>query len=239
MPGNNDSDSNLHWLDWLHFLRSVIAAAPGLALLVVCFTLAVLCCLIWISFAQLLLNALGEERVGPSGQRNLHPLRLIEQISYEQLLPVKMTPSHFITADKRSDSICMLQLSAILRLARSCFQYIMTNIITSTSLFMDSTNRQTHRACQVSINYNHGPAVSASTGLLGLCWALQIFRTTQVESLLSFIFLCSFFLLIAAADQVWWLNPDLPLSLPAGRDVRSSESPPVAERRNLLWRCPL
>lgn len=100
-------------------MRSVIAAAPGLALLVVCFTLAVLCCLIWISIAQLLLNALGGEQVGPSGQRNLHPLRLIEQISYEQLLPVKMTLSHFITADKRSDSICMLQLSAIPTLARS------------------------------------------------------------------------------------------------------------------------
>lgn len=133
------------------------------------FTLDMLYCLIRISITQLILKALGQERVGPSGQRNLHPLRLIEQISYEQLLPVKMTPFHFITADKRSDSICMLQLSAILRLTRSCFQYIMTNIITSTSLFMDSTNRQTHGACQVSINYSHGPAVSVSTWLLGLC----------------------------------------------------------------------
>lgn len=146
------------------------------------FTADVLCCLIWISIAQLLLNALGEERVGPSGQRNLHPLRLIEQISDEQLLPVKMTLSHFITADKRSDSICMLQLSAIPKLARSCFQYIMTNIITSTSLFMDSTNRQTHRACQVSINYSHGLAVRTSTWLLALCCSLQIFSTMQVES---------------------------------------------------------
>lgn len=54
---------------------------------------------------------------GPPGLKNnlrLHPLRIIEQISYEQLLPVKMTRYHFIAMDKRSDSICMLQLSAIL-----------------------------------------------------------------------------------------------------------------------------
>lgn len=54
---------------------------------------------------------------GPWGQRInrcLHSLQIIEQISNEQLLPVKMTRFHFITMDKRSDSICMLQLSAIL-----------------------------------------------------------------------------------------------------------------------------
>lgn len=78
-------------------------------------------CRIWISITQLILKAKGQERGGPSGQRNLHPLRLIEQISYEQLLPVKMTRFHFIATDKRSDGICILQLSAILKLADSCF----------------------------------------------------------------------------------------------------------------------
>lgn len=71
----------------------------------------------WISATQLTLEAKGEERGGPSGQRInrcLYSLRIIEQISNEQLLPVKMTCFHFITMDKRSDSICMLQLSAIL-----------------------------------------------------------------------------------------------------------------------------
>lgn len=77
-----------------------------------------------------------------------------------------MTRFHFIAMDKRSDSICILQLSAVLRLADSCFQYIMTNIITSTSLFMDSTNRQAHRACQVSINYSHGSVVVRPLGCL-------------------------------------------------------------------------
>lgn len=87
------------------------------------FSLLSMCLVVWYGFplgfrfARLLLNALGAERVGPPGQRNLHPLCLIEQISDEQLLPVKMTLSHFITADKRSVSICMLQLSAI---ARNC-----------------------------------------------------------------------------------------------------------------------
>lgn len=73
-------------------------------------------CRIWISIIQLILQAKGEERGGPSGPRNnlrLHPLRIIEQISNEQLLPVKMTRFHFIAMDKRSDSICMLHLSAI------------------------------------------------------------------------------------------------------------------------------
>lgn len=53
----------------------------------------------------------------PSGLWNnlcLHPLRVIEQIIHEQLLPVKMTCFHFIAMDTRSDSICTLQLSAIL-----------------------------------------------------------------------------------------------------------------------------
>lgn len=43
-------------------------------------------------------------------ERNPHPLHLIEQISYEQLLSASMARFHFITADKRSDSICALQL---------------------------------------------------------------------------------------------------------------------------------
>lgn len=54
---------------------------------------------------------------GPPGLRNnlrLHPLCIIEQISCEQLLPVKMTRFGFIATDKRSGSICMLQLSAVL-----------------------------------------------------------------------------------------------------------------------------
>lgn len=63
------------------------------------------------------------------------------------------------------------------------FQYIMTNIITSTSLFMDSTNRQAHRACRVSINYSNGPLVSASTWLLGLSGKKEIFNVTVSESL--------------------------------------------------------
>lgn len=104
----------------------------------------------------MLLEAEGDERRGPPGLRNnlrQHPPRIIEQISYEQLLPVKMTCFHFIAVDKRSDSICMLQLSAILISSPILsLQYIMTNIITSTSLFMDSTNHQVHGASQVSIS---------------------------------------------------------------------------------------
>lgn len=45
-------------------------------------------------------------------ERNLHPLHLIEQISYEQLLSASIARFHFITIDKRSDSICALQLRA-------------------------------------------------------------------------------------------------------------------------------
>lgn len=123
----------------------------------------------WISITQLILTAKGWEIGGPSGQTNLHPPRLIEQISYEQLLPVKVTRFHFIATDKRSDSICILQLSAVLKLTDSYFQYIMTNIITLTSLFMDSANRQAHTLCQVSITYSRGLLVSVSAWLLGLC----------------------------------------------------------------------
>lgn len=42
--------------------------------------------------------------------RNLYPLHLIEQISYKQLLSASIARFYFITTDKRSDSICALQL---------------------------------------------------------------------------------------------------------------------------------
>lgn len=48
--------------------------------------------------------------VSPDRGENLHPRHLIEQISYEQLLSASIARFHFITADKRSDSICALQL---------------------------------------------------------------------------------------------------------------------------------
>lgn len=50
--------------------------------------------------------------VSPDRGENLHPRHLIEQISYEQLLSASIARFHFITADKRSDSICALQLRA-------------------------------------------------------------------------------------------------------------------------------
>lgn len=86
---------------------------------------------------------------GRENNRRRPPLRMIEQISGEQLLPVKMTRFRFIAVDKRSESICMPQLLAVLiiSLSRSRFQYITTDVITSTSLFMDSTNRRAHTAC--------------------------------------------------------------------------------------------
>lgn len=64
----------------------------------------------------------------------------------------------------------------------------MTNIITSTSLFMDSTNRLAHRACQVTINYSHGLLVARPLGCFDFVNLFpfgekMVFNVTVAESL--------------------------------------------------------
>lgn len=90
-------------------------------------------------------------------ERNLHLLHLIEQISYEQLLSASIARFHFITTDKKPDSICALQLRAGPWRADSRLQYTVTDVITSTSLFMGSTNWPVHNSSQASINHHPQP----------------------------------------------------------------------------------
>lgn len=99
----------------------------------------------------------------PRNNLRLYPLRIIEQIGNEQLLPVTMTRFNFICTDTGSDSICMLRLPA--RLISSPIPAF--NISWQTellSLFMDSTNRQACRTRQVSINYSRGPLLACPLG---------------------------------------------------------------------------
>lgn len=128
----------------------------------------------------------GTDRGGPSGQKNLHPPWLIEQISYEQLLSINTTCFHFIAMDKRSDSICILQLSAAEKLADSCFRCIVTNIITAAS-YSYSTNRSERDECQAFIIHGQGRPAAHSPGCLDFTLRNKRPLTTQLsESIVVF-----------------------------------------------------
>lgn len=109
------------------------------------------------------------------------------------------------------------------------FQYIMTNIITSTSLFMDSTNRQARRACRVSINYSHGPLVAHPLGCLDFQEKKEIFNVTVSES----FFKKKLWLLSVSIVEECESWPDLTASL-----FISGLTSCRGGERTLLWHCP-